>query len=178
MSPYNSTIQLKQKTCISCGKPCYWFSKKRCQQCAKVEDFHAKNIAAMQQEDGLPELIDRLDGLISKWVRYSVMGSDGLTECYTCGKRFKPSDLDAGHYRPRACQFLRFDLRNIKPQCRSDNRAKYGMAAQFGKRLEEENGGITEILLEESKIIHHWTREELKQMILEYEGKVASLKIK
>lgn len=173
---YNSTIRVKQKICVSCGKPCYWFSKKRCQQCAKIEDFHAKDAELQAKEDGLPELIERLDALVSKWVRYSAVGSDGLTECYTSRKRFKPADLDAGHYISRNCMFLRFDLRNIKPQSRVDNRGKYGMAAEFGKRLEEDNPGITEILLEESRIVHHWSREELKAMILEFEQKIKVIK--
>lgn len=176
MSPYNSTIIPKQKICVSCGKPCYWFSKKRCQQCAKIEDTHAKIAASQMEEDGLPELIDRLDSLVSKWVRYSAVGSDGLVECFTSRKRYKPEDVDAGHYISRNCMFLRFDLRNIKPQSRGDNRYKYGLAAEFGKRLDEENPGITEILLEESRIVHRWSRDELKQMILEFERKLKQLK--
>ena len=168
---YNSTIIPKKKICTSCGKSCFWFSNRMCKECSTINSYHKRLAAVTDQEDGLPELIERLDGLVSIYVRYSPMGPDGLTKCFTCRKRFKPSDMDAGHYRPRECKFLRFDLRNIKPQCRPDNRAKYGLAAEFGKRLEEENPGITEILLEESRIIHHWGREELRQMILEFEGK-------
>lgn len=172
-----STIIPKKKNCFSCGKSSYIFSKGMCKQCAAVNSFHNRMAKITEQEDGLPELIERLDGLISKWVRYGAMSPDGLTECYTSRKRFKPSELDAGHYVSRNCMFLRFDLRNIKPQSRTDNRFKYGLAAEFGKRLEEDNPGITEILLEESHIIHRWSRDELKQMILEYERKVSSLNI-
>jgi hypothetical protein len=172
---HNSTILPKKKICESCGKPCYWFSRRRCKDCSRIEDTHAKIAAAVAEEEGLPELIDRLDTLVSKWVRYGAMGPDGLTECFTSRKRYKPSELDAGHYVTRACMYLRFDLRNIKPQSRVDNRGKYGLAAEFGKRLEEENPGITEILLEESKIIHKWSRDELKQMILEFEQKLKTL---
>jgi len=174
---HNSTIGIKLKNCRSCGflKPI--FSKGRCIECARIEDTHAKIAAAEQEEAGMPELIERLDDLVSKWVRFSSVGPDGLVECFTCRKRFRPQDVDAGHYVTRECKFLRFDLRNIKPQCRPDNRSKYGMRPEFGKRLEEENEGITEILLEESRIIHHWTRDELKQMILEFEQKLKLLKI-
>lgn len=172
--PYNSTIRVKQKICVSCGKPCIWFSKMRCQQCAKIETFHARE-EKEQQEEGLQDLINDLDTLVSKWVRYSAVGSDGLVECYTSGKRFPPQDLDAGHYITRSCMFLRFDPRNIKPQSRIDNRAKYGMAAEFGKRLELEHPGITEILLEESRIVYKWTREELRSLISEYTIKLKQL---
>jgi len=148
-----------------------------CRDCATVNSFHKRLSKIEEQEDGLPELINRLDFLISKWVRYSAKGADGLTECFTCRKRYNPSELDAGHYITRDCQYLRFDVaRNIRPQCRHDNRGKYGLAAEFGKRLEEENPGSTEILLEESRIIHKWTRDELKQMILDFEQKLKQLK--
>jgi len=170
--PYNSLIRIKEKVCISCGRTCVWFSKKRCQQCAKIEDFHAREAKEIEQEDGLPELIERLDTLVSKWVRYSAVGPDGLVECFTSGKRYKPEELDAGHYITRNCMYLRFDLRNIKPQSRGDNRYRYGLAAGFGKRLDEENPGITEILLEESRIVHHWSREELRSLISEYTQKL------
>lgn len=173
---HNSSIGIKLRPCKSCGRNSQIFSKGRCQNCAKIEDTHAKIVATQQKEDGLPELIERLDTLVSKWVRYSAVGADGLVECWTCGRRYKPADVDAGHYVSRSCSFLRFDLRNIKPQCRLDNRSKYGMAAEFGKRLEENAPGITEILLEESKIVHHWGRDELKQMILDFEQKLKQLK--
>lgn len=171
----NSTIILKKKICASCGKECFWFSKKRCQQCYVIDSTHAKIAAAEAQQDGLPELIERLDALVSKWVRYSAIGEDGLVECYTSRQRFKPEDLDAGHYISRNCMFLRFDLRNIKPQSRIDNRGKYGLAAEFGKRLEEENPGITEILLEESRIVHRWSRDELKAMIQDFTQRLKTL---
>ena len=73
--------------------------------------------------------------------------------------------------------YLRFDAsRNIRPQCHICNRSKYGMAAAFGKRLELEHPGITEILLTESRIIHKWSREELRGLITEFTQKLKMLK--
>lgn len=175
--PYNSTIKIKEKICSSCGRPCYWFSKKRCVQCARVEDTHAKIAASQQEENGLPELIDRLDGLVSKYVRFSAPhNKDMEIECYTCGDWRARIVMDAGHYVVRSCMYLRFDTsRNIRPQCHICNRSKYGMAAAFGKRLELEMSGVTEILLTESRIIHKWSREELKSMILDFSNRLKQL---
>ncbi len=176
---YNSTIRLREKICISCGKPCYWFSKKRCRQCATVESFHAKEAQLIQEDEGLPELIDRLDGLVSKWVRFSApMNKKNEIECYTCGDWRARMVMDAGHYITRNCMYLRFDTeRNMRPQCHICNRSKYGMSAAFGKKLEIERPGVTEILLEESRIVHKWSREELRSMINEFTIKVKSLNI-
>jgi hypothetical protein len=133
-----------------------------------------------QVDDGLPELIDRLDGLVSKYVRWSATHNENMEiECYTCGDWRPRMVMDAGHYITRNCMFLRFDVsRNIRPQCHVCNRSKYGMAAEFGKKLEIERSGITEILLEESRIIHKWSRDELLQMIAEYSLKVKALNIR
>lgn len=173
---HNSTIGIKPKPCKSCGRIKPVFSRGRCAECSKIEDTHAKIAAAQSEEDGLPKLIDRLDGLVSKWVRHGSISKTGVVSCYTCDDFFLPENMDAGHYITRNCAYLRFDLRNIKPQCRPCNRHKYGMAAEFGKHLELDNPGVTEILLEESRIIHKWSREELRQMIIEYEQKLKKLK--
>jgi hypothetical protein len=174
--PYNSTIRIKEKICVSCGKPCVWFSKKRCQQCAKVESFHAKEEELQKEEDGLPELIDRLDGLVSKYVRMSAADMDRNCECYTCGDKRMWMLMDAGHYITRSCMYLRFDTsRNIRPQCPICNRAKYGMAAAFGKHLEIEMPNVTEILLEESRIVYKYTREELRNLITDYTQRIKLL---
>lgn len=175
---HNSTIGIKKKPCKSCGRDSIIFSQGRCQNCSKIEDTHAKIAASQEEEDGLPELIDRLDGLISKWVRFSApRNSEYLIECFTCSDWRMPSVMDAGHYITRNCMYLRFDVaRNLRPQCHICNRSKYGMAVDFGKRLELEMPGVTEILLEESRIVYKWSREELRVLINEFTQKVKRLK--
>jgi hypothetical protein len=129
------------------------------------------------KEGGLQDLITDLDVLVSRWVRYSAVKTDGFVKCYTCTKRLLPPDMDAGHYISRACMLLRFDVdRNIRPQCQTCNRTKYGKAAIFGQNLEKEKPGITEILLEESRIIMKWGRDELRAMISEFTEKIKNLK--
>lgn len=175
---YNSTIRVKKRPCKSCGRDSIIFSRGRCAQCAKVEDFHAKEEALQKEEDGLPELIDRLDALVSRWVRYSAMGFDGLVQCYTCHVRLPPSEMDAGHYLSRSILYLRFDVvRNIRPQCRVCNRSKYGKAAVFGQNLEKELLGVTELLLEESRIVFKYSREELRALISEFTEKVMKCQV-
>src|ERR1700744_609236 len=173
--PYNSIIRVRQKICVNCGKPCYWFSKKRCKDCARVEDFHAKE-EKIVEEEGLQDLVSDLDTLVSRWVRYSAVGENNLVQCYTCSLKFPPIEMDAGHYITRGCMYLRFDsARNIRPQCQICNRYKYGKAAQFGQNLELEFPGITDILLEESRIVYKWTRDELRTLIAEYTQKTKLL---
>lgn len=172
-----STIIPKKKDCVSCGRKDFIFSKGMCKQCATVNSYHNRMAKITEQEDGITELEDRLWDLVSKWVRYSSANEFGMVNCYTCNTYIKPVDCDAGHYVTRGCKYLKFDPRNLRPQCKTCNQAKGGMASAFGKHLEEEHSGITEILLEESHIIHSWSREELRGMIYDFTIKVKSLNI-
>jgi hypothetical protein len=131
------------------------------------------------KEEGLQDLITDLDVLVSKWVRYSAVGQDNLVQCYTCPTKLPPSEMDAGHYITRGCMFLRWDVsRNLRPQCPICNRSKYGKAAVFGKKLEFEKPGVTEILLEESRIVVKWSRDEIRALILEFTQKLNKLNLK
>lgn len=178
---HNSTIGIKEKPCKSCGKVGPIFSKGRCVQCAKVEDFNAKYSQSVSdsEDEGLPSLIATLDGIISKYVRLSAADKDRNCECYTC-KDIRPwYVMDAGHYVSRTVMYLRFDIsRNIRPQCHICNRSKYGMAKEFAERLEQDMPGVTDILREESLIIHKWDRSELRAMINEYTQKLKQLQLK
>jgi hypothetical protein len=174
MRRHNSTIKVKEKICVSCGKPCYWFSKKRCQSCAKIEDV--RDAEEKEAVEDLGSLIDELDDIFSRYIRMRSAGPNDISECYTCEIKSRWQELDLGHYVSRKCMFLRWDERNCKPQCQHCNRVKYGNLALFGQRLELNFPGITEILLEESRIVHKWSRHELEAMIANYKQQIKLLK--
>lgn len=177
MRSYNSTITRKKKPCKRCGQPSFIFSKGRCQQCSTIEDTLAREERMVESEDGLPQLIADLDALVSRYVRRKAADKDGYCECYTCNRKLPVSQMQAGHYIPRGNQLLRFDIdRNLRPQCPECNCINYGKIAEYGKRLELEMLGVTEMLLEESRIVHRWGRDELKSMILDYTLKLKQLK--
>lgn len=174
---YNSTIRVREKICVRCGKPSYIFSRGRCQQCSKIEDTLAREEKDVEKEDGLPELIKELDALVSRYVRLKNADKAGNIQCYTCPAVKPIAEMQAGHYVPRGNMLLRYDVdRNIRCQCPHCNEYKRGNLTEFGKRLESELPGITETLLEESHIVYRYTREELRSMIKEYTNKIKLLK--
>lgn len=182
MFGYNSTIEKKQKTCIRCGKKCIWFSKKRCQTCAKIEDTYARMERANEseiEEDGLQELIKQVDDIFSQYVRLAAAGKDGFISCYICGTRVHWKEAENMHYIKRgASLFLRYDLRNNKAGCHTCNCTKDGNYIEYAKKLEAEKPGITDILFEESTLYIKVTRDEIKNIITEYTQKVRQLKNK
>lgn len=128
------------------------------------EDYEAAERAAL--------IID-LDFVISRICR--IMGSDerGMCQCYTCPTVRHFSMMQAGHYISRATTQIRFDLKwNLRPQCPVCNEVKRGNLEVFTERLEQEQKGITDELRELSRDVYKWTRDELKQLLLDLRAKL------
>lgn len=176
MRGFNSTIDRKLKICKSCGKPSYIFSRGRCVDCARQEDN--KDVVEDAGGESLSNLFDDLDTLFSLIVRMSAADHNGIARCYTCNDKHTWQSLQCGHYISRKCGYLRHDFRNARPQCNTCNVVKRGNLAEYGRRLEMEKPGITEILLEESRIVHKWSREELRGMVVEFNKQLVILKNK
>ena len=85
----------------------------------------------------LNELEKKLDREISEYVRRT---SNGYCTCYTCGAIQPKESTDCGHYIVRAYRGTRYDLRNLRPQCKRCNWTLEGNHQVFRKRLVEEYG--------------------------------------
>lgn len=123
-------------------------------------------------------LIQDLDAAFSKYVRQKEATKNGYIECFTCGIISLWKNMDCGHFVPRANMGLRWDLRNLRPQCKTCNQHKYGEVKIFEKKLELETPGITKTLLEEARFPHKWSKEELKEMLIDirHKQKIVDLK--
>ncbi len=173
MRAYNSTIKVKQKNCKRCGRQKFIFSKGRCQECAKIEG--AAKDDEKEVEIALAGLISDLDMVFSKYIRRKYADKDGMVKCYTCGTVEPVTMIENGHYIPRGHMFLSWDERNCRPQCNVCNSLKHGNIPAYTKNLEEEHPGITDILMEESRAVYKWSRDELKSLISEYTQKLKLL---
>lgn len=121
-------------------------------------------------------LMKRLWRAFSKWVRWR----DGYI-CYTCGKdmRLKRESAQAGHYIPQSKgNALRFDERNVHCQCVTCNSFNSGNLSAYALRLTREYGPN---ILEEFDRIKNarrkYTRQELMEMIADYEGRVKNIEL-
>lgn len=83
-----------------------------------------------------------LDRVCSEYVRRSYADWQGNVRCYTCDKQFHWKYTQCGHYVSRTYNNLRWDLRNLRPQCYSCNVMKRGNMDEFAFRLEQETPGI------------------------------------
>lgn len=173
--------------CIKHGKSLFCI---KCRKIDKVNDTLnktqkrtiARKLYKLQKAKGIdPErqsLIQDLDAAISKYVRIKEADKEGITKCYTCFRTGHWKTFDCGHFIPRANTFLRWDLRNLRQQCVKCNQYDEGNLDIFAENLEEETPGIVQILTDESKAPHKWSRDELKEMLIGIRAKLKFAELK
>jgi len=167
----------KNTNCVKVGKYLYCLdcrnTAKRKQQIQKSE---IKNkLRKMMSLGGIAEkqsLIYDLDFTFSRYIRIRESNKNGMCECYTCGKIDHWKYLQCGHYIKRSETLLRWVSRNARPQCINCYCNLHGNMDEYTKRLELEHPGITEQLKEESRDVHKYSRDELKQLLIDYRAKL------
>ena len=115
--------------------------------------------------------LSALDGVFSKWVRYS-----HPPVCVTCGAMHNRSELQAGHFWKRQHQATRFDPCNVHPQCVRCNKYRGGAEAEHAAYILRTYGKeVFDELEMRHRQIKKWTREEVESMILYYKQQVSEL---
>lgn len=126
----------------------------------------------------LSQLEKKLDRIFSEFIRREDADEGGTTQCVTCGKYEFWKDLDAGHFVKRQHRSVRWDERNVHPQCtrcnhfmggRQDDMALY-IVRLYGKDC------LTELMQLKYQTKKH-TRVELEELIEKYKKKVEELNV-
>ena len=175
----NSTIIPKKKR-LSCGCFDYNFSKNRCKAHATIEST-AKRVARYEEEqedENFQGLVDDLDMWFSKYIRLYYANEKGLVLCYTSGVEMRWQDAQCGHFVSRKHYATRWLPDNCRPQSEYDNCVLSGNLTAFRKNLEKEQAGLPDWIEEQARQVSKPTRDELKQLIIEYRNKVKVLQKK
>ena len=115
----------------------------------------------------------KCDIVFSHIVRIEGSNKDGMCSCFTCGVIKYWKEIQAGHYISRTFISLRFDKRNVKPQCVGCNVFKKGNLDEYAVRLQRRYG--VEILEELNKIKRKEKRWVKKLRISELQELLDSL---
>lgn len=114
-------------------------------------------------------LIKKVDAAFSHFVRKNHADENGNVKCYTCQKVMHWKEADAGHWIKRGHASVRWDERNVKPQCQRCNHFLDGAQDAFAVALLQEYGPET---LEELMRLKHtakkWTMYELRELLEQY----------
>jgi hypothetical protein len=123
-------------------------------------------------------LVNDLDYCFSRIVRISAADVHGYCECFTCGAKKHWTLQQCGHFVKRANTLVRFDFRNARVQDKYCNENLGGNLEVFAQKLNEEQSGLAEQLIEISREPHKWGREELKQLLIDLRAKLRIVEAK
>jgi hypothetical protein len=123
------------------------------------------------------DLIPILDKEVSLYVRLSAADSRGIVRCVTCGSYHHWEDITLGHYISRGKHSVRWNLKNVAPQCRHCNSflggEQYKMRAYLVNQYGEKTVEAMEAWADMTKTE---TSETLRMKIAEYREKNKALK--
>ena len=125
----------------------------------------------MKSKKPKSKLVKELDVLFSQYIRLS-NSIDGFCNCVTCGRVYEWKKIQAGHFISRQHYSVRWDERNVKPQCYGCNVMQQGRQYEFSKYLGEELSNELYLL---SKQTRKFTENELEEMIQDYKSRLIVL---
>lgn len=129
-------------------------------------------------DESLVNLSNDLDFVLSQYIRYKNADKDGNCTCFTCGVVLPIKKMQNGHYKKRTHKATRFLEQNCRCQCEKCNNLHNTDETPYKNALEAEYAGITDWLDEQAAMVYKATRDELKQALIEYRGKLEMLKRK
>ena len=118
------------------------------------------------------KLVKKLDVVFSQYIRLSNADNNGYCTCVTCNKKFHWKEIQAGHFMSRKHYSIRWDERNVKPQCVACNVYRAGEQYKYSLYL---GNNLSKTLLEESRELRKFTNIELEEMIADYGERVKKL---
>lgn len=107
------------------------------------------------------QLVKKLDTVFSQYIRKSKADKQGYCTCCTCGKKVHWKEIQAGHFMSRKHYSIRWDERNVNPQCVACNVFRYGEQYKYSIFLGKE---LADVLYLQSKEIKKYTTDELKEL--------------
>ncbi len=120
------------------------------------------------------KLKDKLWELTSGYVRRSRADHVGYVSCVTCGMTKHWKEMQAGHFIPQAQgDAVRFDLRNIHPQCHRCNINLGGNGAEYYPFMLSEYGQeVIDELRKKSRTTVKFTESDYEEMIRDIKQKL------
>ena len=118
------------------------------------------------------KLVKKLDTVFSQYIRLSNADNNGYCTCVTCNKTFHWKAIQAGHFMSRKHYSIRWDERNVKPQCVACNVYRAGEQYKYSIFLGKE---LSNVLYLQSKEIVKFTNYELEDMINDYSERLKKI---
>ena len=119
---------------------------------------------AKKRANARQKAVKKLDKVFSTYVRYSAIDEYGCAECYTCGKRDHPRNMHCGHFASRRHMATRWSEDNTRVQCVACNIMRQGEQYRFGRRLDSENAGLPDRILQQAERKKRYTITDIERL--------------
>ncbi len=116
------------------------------------------------------KLKKELDKWFSLYIRLRHATSEGISQCFTCGKIDHYKKLQCGHFQSRRHHATRWNEQNCQVQCVKCNMFEQGEQWQFGIKLNSQFG------LGTSQDLEYLARTTVKKTRIEYEEDITYYK--
>lgn len=116
-------------------------------------------------------LIKKVDAAFSVFIRLNHADEFGNVKCVTCGKVMRWESAHAGHFVRRRHFSVRWDERNVHPQCVHCNTFLDGNEGEYARFILDTYGRETlDELLGMKNVTKKWTYGELQELYEQYRG--------
>ena len=130
----------------------------------------------MPKKPSRKTLVNKADKVFSEYIRRRYADDNGVTECFTCGKKDHWKKLQCGHFQSRKHYATRWNEENCQVQCAGCNVFRYGEQYTFGRNLDINiREGIAEELNILSNKIVKYDNHDLMSLVDYYKNKIAEL---
>lgn len=145
------------------------------------EDFDNRSIAQkaldkIKNEDNSDESLKNLEEYLvaihSLWIRLREANAYGITSCFVCHKPIHYKEAHNSHYIDRAHRATRYSDENCHVSCPPCNLLHNDNKEPYTQAMEQWKKGITEYLKEISREVYNYTRDDIKQLLSEYQHKL------
>jgi hypothetical protein len=127
------------------------------------------------QKSGMSTLVKKADTAFSRYVRLKHSDESGTCSCVTCGKLMHWKEAHAGHFVSRRHMSLRWDERNVFPQCCGCNTFNAGALDEYSAYIIRTYGHSTfDDLLKMKRQTKKWTRAEIEDLIVKYKAGIVA----
>ncbi len=117
--------------------------------------------------------ISKLKKELDKWFSLYIRlrhSTNGLAQCFTCGKVDHYKRLQCGHFQSRRHHSTRWHEQNCQVQCVKCNMFEQGEQWKFGLKLDAKYG------LGMSEDLEHLAKQTVKRIRAEYESDISYYK--
>ena len=182
-----ASCYLKDTAVVKVGKSLYCSSCRNSQKAMLYtqranEKNKVRSLNTYQKAEGIVDSIQELildnDRVVSRYIRLRDMEKDHKITCYCCNKRVLWTKAHAMHFINRQHIATRFLLANLKSGCFECNVEKRGNLEVYAEKLEKETPGIVEWLREQSASVASVTRDELKELLIDFQHKLRLVETK